>query len=118
MRRLLDGSFVLPTAQRRGLSISDSTYSIASGLPAGLAFDPATRYVTGTPTVAGNYSLLYKIVDGSDDAEAFIRYEFQIEEPSAAGPPTNPDAPGNIRQSSDETTSGTLKMRLNAPSIR
>ena len=38
-----------------------------------------------------------------------------IEEPSAAGPPTDPDAPGNIRQSSDETTSGTLKMRLNAP---
>ena len=112
---IVDGSFVLPTAQRRGLSISDSTYSIASGLPAGLAFDPATRYVSGTPTVAGNYSLLYKIVDGSDDAEAFIRYEFSIEEPSAAGPPTNPDAPGNIRQSSDETTSGTLKMRLDAP---
>ena len=43
---IVDGSFVLPTAQRRGLSISDSTYSIASGLPAGLAFDPATRYVT------------------------------------------------------------------------
>ena len=41
---------------------------------------------------------------------------YEPREPSGAGgSPTDPDAPGNIRQSSDATTSGTLKMRLDAP---
>ena len=106
--------FLLPLATRNGGVIADATYSVASGLPTGLTF-LATRVLTGTPTVAGNFSLLYKVVDNADSAEGFVRYEFSIEEPSAADPPTDPDAPGNIRQSSDVTSFSVLKMLLDAP---
>ena len=79
-------SFRLPTALRMGMAISDPTYSVESGLPTGIAFDGATRYVSGTPTSSGNFSLLYKVVDNSDSTEAFVRYEFSIEEPFEVSP--------------------------------
>ena len=107
-------AFLLPLATRNGGVIADATYSVASGLPTGLTF-LATRVLTGTPTVAGNFSLLYQVVDNADSAEGFVRYEFSIEEPSAADPPTDPDAPENIRQSSDVTSFSVLKMLLDAP---
>ena len=70
----------MPTATRNGEAIDDATYSVESGLPGGLNFTPASRYITGTPTVAGNFDILYKVVDNSDSAEYFERFEFKIDE--------------------------------------
>ncbi|RZK18732.1 MAG: hypothetical protein EOO86_09400 [Pedobacter sp.] len=36
---------------------------VASNLPLGLAFDGATRQITGTPSQAGNYSILITVTD-------------------------------------------------------
>ncbi|WP_316791086.1 putative Ig domain-containing protein [Pedobacter frigoris] len=40
------------------------TYT-ATGLPAGLNFDPATRQITGIPTVGGNYNITLKATDNT-----------------------------------------------------
>ncbi|TKC04262.1 Ig-like domain-containing protein [Pedobacter frigoris] len=40
------------------------TYT-ATGLPAGLNFDPATRQITGTPTVGGSYNITLKATDNN-----------------------------------------------------
>ncbi|WP_443945859.1 putative Ig domain-containing protein [Pedobacter sp. AW1-32] len=41
------------------------TYA-ATGIPAGLIFDPATRQVSGTPTQAGNYSITLTATDAEN----------------------------------------------------
>ena len=41
------------------------TYSLSPDLPAGLAFAPATRTITGTPTAAGEYALTYTATDAA-----------------------------------------------------
>ena len=43
------------------------TYSV-SGLPAGLSFDPGTRTLSGTPTVAGRYEVTYRVEDSLGDS--------------------------------------------------
>jgi YVTN family beta-propeller protein len=42
----------------------------ASGLPPGLAIDPATGLVTGTPTAAGTYSVQVAVSDGRNSTSA------------------------------------------------
>jgi len=39
--------------------------SSASPLPAGLAIDPGTGIVSGTPTTSGNFTITFKVVDSS-----------------------------------------------------
>jgi gliding motility-associated-like protein len=43
------------------------TYTVTN-LPAGLVFDPDTRQITGTPLVAGNYTVTVTATDGSGTA--------------------------------------------------
>ncbi|MEE1943797.1 putative Ig domain-containing protein [Pedobacter sp. KR3-3] len=38
---------------------------VASNLPPGLSFNPATRQITGTPTQSGNYSIGVTVTDGT-----------------------------------------------------
>ena len=65
------GRWVLPpanggdTASRNEAGQLPYFYAV-SGLPPGLAFDPLTRTVTGTPTEAGTYTVTYT----ADDADA------------------------------------------------
>ena len=42
----------------------------ARGLPAGLAFDPATRRITGSLARAGTYSFEYRVTDGAGSVAA------------------------------------------------
>ena len=43
------------------------TYSVTPMVP-GLSFDPATRVLSGTPTVAGGYPLIYTAMTSGDEA--------------------------------------------------
>ena len=43
------------------------TYSL-TGLPSGLAFDPATRRISGNPTVLGESTVTYRVTDGNTTA--------------------------------------------------
>ena len=45
------------------------TYSM-SGVPPGLTFDPATRTLSGTPTAAGTYTIVYRITGASGNSIA------------------------------------------------
>jgi len=45
----------------------------ASGLPAGLAIDPATGLISGTPTASGSYNVVVAASDGvNSDTESFV----------------------------------------------
>ena len=47
-----------------------TTYTLVPGLPAGLTFTPATRAITGTPTMATTQTLQYTANDGDADMTA------------------------------------------------
>ena len=55
------------------------TYSV-SDLPAGLSFDPETRTISGTPTVAGEYEMTYRMEDASGNS--YLLTVIVIVEPS------------------------------------
>ena len=78
------------------------TYSVSASLPDGLSFDAATRMISGTPTVAGEASIVYTVVDGdTGDAlpaeSAALTYNFEIAEKPA---PTTSVASVSVSQSS------------------
>ena len=53
-------NFVVPAAGGQGL-----TYSIVSGLPAGLSFNATTRTITGASTAVGFYTIVLRATDAS-----------------------------------------------------
>ena len=58
---------VLPAATGGSGSL---TYSLGPEIPAGLAFDPASRTLSGTPTATGTYPMTYRVEDtGGRSAE-------------------------------------------------
>ena len=59
------------------------TYSVSTGLPAGLAFDPATRMLSGMPTTADEYEITYTVIDKNGDAAA-LTYTIEIAPEPAA----------------------------------
>jgi hypothetical protein len=69
-----------------------SNYSLSTGsLPAGLALDPNTGLLTGTPTVTGTFSIVVQAFD-STGAVASKPYNFTINAaPSIAGPNSLPN---------------------------
>ena len=81
------------------------TYSLGPEIPAGLAFDPASRTLSGTPTATGNYPVTYRVEDtnGRSAELAFTitieRYSLirsivaAIEVAGAAGVPRFEDVP-------------------------
>ncbi|MDE2809123.1 MAG: putative Ig domain-containing protein, partial [Gemmatimonadota bacterium] len=70
-------ALVLPEA--RG-GTAPLTYSVST-LPAGLAFDAATRTLSGTPTAAtdGAVTIIYTVIDSDRDASALI-FSIAVEE--------------------------------------
>ena len=69
---------VLPAASGGDVEVvgADATVTFpyvyaVDGLPAGLAFDPATRTVSGTPTETGSYTVTYT-ADDADGASAAL----------------------------------------------
>lgn len=78
------------------------TYALAP-IPAGLAFDPATRSLSGTPTTEGPTSLTYTVADAVG-ATASLQFIITI---------TPAGAPSNI---ADENLAAAIRLSLGVPS--
>ena len=69
-------ALVLPQAEggtgtvSYSLTASTSDGTLASNLPAGLAFAASTRTLSGTPTAAGTYTMTYTATDTDSDSDA------------------------------------------------
>ena len=77
----------LPTALSGPRAVpSTNTYTLAP-LPAGLAFDPASRILSGTPTSAGTFDLTYTATneDGDTDSLAFTITTAANNAPTSSG---------------------------------
>ena len=57
------------------LSATTSDGTLADNLPAGLDFDADTRTLSGTPTAAGTYAMVYSASDEDDDS---VSLSFQL----------------------------------------
>ena len=66
---------VLPAATGGSGSL---TYSLGPEIPAGLAFDPASRTLSGTPTATGNYPMTYRVED-TNGRSAELAFTITIE---------------------------------------
>ena len=78
---------VLPEATGGNGALTYSLTSVPAGL-AGLAFDPASRTLSGTPAVPGPHAFTYRVEDadanrGDGDA-ALIIFRLTVERPTAA----------------------------------
>ena len=60
---------VLPAATGGSGSL---TYSLGPAIPAGLAFDPASRTLSGTPTATGTYPMTYRVEDTGGRSDEII----------------------------------------------
>ena len=69
------------------------TYSVSPVVP-GLAFDPETRTLGGTPTAAGAYAMTYEARD-KNRKTAKLKFTIIIEQPSAIGSIVSAVAVGN-----------------------
>ena len=54
------------------------TYSLGPEIPAGLAFDPASRTLSGTPTATGTYPMTYRVED-TNGRSAELAFTITIE---------------------------------------
>ncbi|MFW0715722.1 putative Ig domain-containing protein [Pedobacter sp. N23S346] len=69
------------------------TYT-ATGLPAGLTFNPVTRAITGTPTVAGSSTVAITATD-ADGKTVTTNYALEVINPLILPPTTLPDGTEN-----------------------
>ena len=100
-------ALVLPEA--RG-GTAPLTYSVST-LPAGLAFDAATRTLSGTPTAATNgaVTIIYTVIDSDRDASALI-FSIMVEEGEM--PPPVADAQLMATPSAIREDAGTTQIAL------
>ncbi len=75
------------------------TYSIVSGLPAGLSFNTGTRQITGTPTATGTSTVTYRATDESN-VTVDQTFTITVNAPANTAPSVSnavgPDAGGNV----------------------
>ena len=95
------------------------TYSIFSlSLPAGLAFDPATRTLSGTPTAATDapVTVIYTVIDKDRDAATPLAFSITVEEGEVPPPVAGAElmaTPSAIREDAG-TTPVSLTVKLMA----
>ena len=66
----------------------EPTYAVEGVLPAGIAFDTATRVISGTPTATGNGTITIRASNSEGDADWTITYATT----APASAPSRPDA--------------------------
>jgi len=81
------------------------TYT-ASGLPAGLTFNPTTRAITGTPTVAGTFTVPVTATD-ADGKTATTNYSITVINPLVLPPATLADGTENVAYSTQTIPAAT-----------
>ena len=86
------------------------SYSVSANLPAGLAFDAATRTITGSPTTAGMVKVVYTVIDDQGGSAAT---QFTIEV-TAAPPPTVAVASVEASQKSVRESGDTTEISITA----
>ena len=59
----------------------DRTYSVSNTLPAGLSFDADDLTITGTPTAAGETTVVYTVIDAEGSAATTFTIEIAAEAP-------------------------------------
>ena len=68
---------------------SGNDAALANNLPAGLAFDPDTRTLSGTPSALGTYEMTYSAVLGSSSASQTFSVEIQKPVPTFTDAPVD-----------------------------
>ncbi|WP_316804689.1 putative Ig domain-containing protein [Pedobacter nototheniae] len=81
------------------------TYS-ATGLPPGLSFDPTTRAITGTPTQAGNYTVVVTVTD-ADGKTTNASYPLAVTDPLALPATTLADGTVGVAYTTQSIPSAT-----------
>ncbi|WP_175634074.1 beta strand repeat-containing protein [Pedobacter ghigonis] len=82
---------VYPTQTIPSATGGSSPYTYAAtGLPAGLTFNPATREITGTPTAAGTFTVPVTVTD-ADGKTATTNYTITVVNPLLLPAATLPD---------------------------
>lgn len=94
----------IPTATG---GVGPYTYSTpAASLPPGLTFNPTTREITGTPTLAGTYSIPVTVTDG-DGKTITTNYSIVVGNPLVLPPATLADGNVNVSYTSQPIPSAT-----------
>lgn len=78
----------------------------AASLPPGLTFNPTTREITGTPTLAGTYSIPVTVTDG-DGKSITTNYTIVVGNPLVLPPATLADGNVNVGYTSQPIPSAT-----------
>ncbi|KHN53736.1 beta-propeller fold lactonase family protein [Pectobacterium fontis] len=76
----------------------DSLTWRVSGLPAGLSFDAATRTISGTPTAAGEFTMVLTANDGKAEATHSVQVTVDPAAPENSAPVYNDNAGLNLGQ--------------------
>ncbi len=106
-------SFFLAAVDPDGDSIAYS----ASGLPPGVTLDPVRGEISGTPTAAGEYTVVAMVTDGANDAVA--TFTWTVTPPPVAPPPPPPvtsTLPPTTTTTAAPTTTTTTTVAPVAPS--
>ena len=77
-------ALTLPEASGGDATLS---YSLSPNVP-GLAFDAATRQLTGTPTAAGTHAMTYTVTDADGDSDT-LSFGITVEESDGGTPGAN-----------------------------
>ena len=78
----------------------EPTYAVEGVLPAGIAFDTATRVISGTPTATGSGTITIRATNSEGNADWTITYATT----APASAPSRPDAPTLTVDSDTEIT--------------
>ena len=73
---------------QRPTATPEPTYAVEGVLPAGIAFDTATRVISGTPTATGSGTITIRASNSEGDADWTITYATT----APASAPSRPDA--------------------------